>query len=178
VTKLCVNCHNTQPVRNFYKDKSRKDGRHPYCKRCNRVQRQTPFRMEAQRIRQRGYYQTHKERFRAYYLKSRAKFAARKRSYMREYCRRENVRERKRLYHKSWRTSKPNLFLREWRANAQSRQRRMPDCYIIPLITAMGIDRGLITKDMIEAKREIVFARRVKRILGRQIWTGMKIQRQ
>ena len=40
--KTCIKCNLSQRADNFYKDSSRKDGRHPYCKTCDKKRCHNP----------------------------------------------------------------------------------------------------------------------------------------
>ena len=39
ITKTCSICHRELTLENFRKDRTRKDGFHPWCKECRRISR-------------------------------------------------------------------------------------------------------------------------------------------
>lgn len=59
-SKECTKCREKKPLTEFWKDKARHDGHHPWCKACGN---------EAGR----KYYETRKDKAREYYLKNREK---------------------------------------------------------------------------------------------------------
>lgn len=63
-TKTCVKCEEVKSIDNFTKDPSRKDGLHPYCRKCRAVERRNSRNANPEKLREqsRQSYRKHKEK--------------------------------------------------------------------------------------------------------------------
>lgn len=85
MNKTCIKCVIEKNIDDFSRDKSRKDGRHPYCKLCTKESRKgydECHREEANK-RSRNWYNENRDRVIAYYSNEEVK--KRRREYMKEY---------------------------------------------------------------------------------------------
>lgn len=66
--RRCIKCGNERPMEEFKLDRVRPDGRHPYCRSCNRVYNQARYRrVRAEFLRKcKAYYRANSERIKKY----------------------------------------------------------------------------------------------------------------
>ena len=83
--KECLRCGTVENIENFNKDKSRKDGRHPYCRECQREISKPYFdsHKEHARVKSIEWYKNNKDKVKEYSSSDEVK--KRKREYMRQY---------------------------------------------------------------------------------------------
>ena len=126
--KTCVKCGQGKPLEEYARDRSRKDGLHPYCKACMRIGREkekTPDQIEAERQYQREYAKTHSsekvEKSRRYVQEH----ADKVRAYQAQYRERnrETALQYARQYNRARYQSDPSEYLAKWhRRQARKRQ--------------------------------------------------------
>lgn len=83
--KVCLRCDSKKNIDNFNRDKTRKDGRHPYCRLCQREISAPYFKLhkEDAKANSREWYRNNIERIKVYSSDEEVK--KRKRKYMKEY---------------------------------------------------------------------------------------------
>jgi hypothetical protein len=79
--KACLKCGEMKVASGFSRDRTRRDGRHPYCKGCCRALPRSEKQRKAAKERAGAWYRDNPERVASYY--ARAEVKARRRDYMR-----------------------------------------------------------------------------------------------
>ena len=144
-TKICSKCKEEKPVGDFYSDKSRKDGRKCYCKKCV-----TEY--------ARKWYNANPEKARERFQKRYAANPEKVREQLRKWraANPKEVREQSR----KWRAANPKKVM----AYTQKRILELPDCVVVSaLIRSTNIPAKIIRQhpELIEVKRTIIKTKRL-----------------
>ena len=146
-TKICPKCREEKPLEEFYRDKSKKDGRHSYCKICSSQTNKLWYQENLEEVKNRAKDWKYKNKEKAKIHK--------KESYLRNF---ENNKHKYRERNKLNYQKNHDKILKE----NQKRTIDLADRYIKESLIQSGWDKTKLNPDVIEEKRNII---KVKRII-------------
>ena len=155
--KKCTKCGEVLPLHMFCKNKATKDKLNTLCKECVRKNNKAYYENNQEEINEKNktYYKKNKEElkkwYKTYYKKNKEEIKEKNKTYYKK--NKEEINEYKKAY-RDKNKEKASEYRRE-------RFLKLPDSYIRQLLNNQGIDKSLITPEIMELKRATIKVTRI-----------------